>query len=383
MHIVVLTTAHPTDDVRVKSKVVDSFLDAGHEVTWIGPEKSFFTTDRDLRVHWQLTGKTAGRAGRLMSVPRTFAAAWRREQSAHNVDWIYAPDPDAALLALAVARKWGARTIFDVHEAFHGAHVRAWVGPRLGGLASGSVKAVLSRIAAATDLVIGVNLSVLAPLIDPKHALIVRNAPPRWFAEGSHEPRADGTVVVCHGKAQASNGTTAVLEALTLLPADADVRVLMFPGTGASDGDTYMPDFREQVAHRQVGDRLRLQDAVTYDAMPNLLDQCDVGMIACGRTLGVVGLPNRIFEYMARGLPVLVPSYAPEMVAVVEREGIGRCVDLEDPHEVAAALKWFTEHRAETVEMGRRARDAFVQRYSWEAEFQPVLEAVRRRGGSS
>ena len=35
MHVCVFTTAHPWDDVRVKSKFVDSFLAAGDRVTWI------------------------------------------------------------------------------------------------------------------------------------------------------------------------------------------------------------------------------------------------------------------------------------------------------------------------------------------------------------
>lgn len=102
-------------------------------------------------------------------------------------------------------------------------------------------------------------------------------------------------------------------------------------------------------------------------------------MIAYGRTLGVGSLPNRLFEYMARGLAILAPSYSREIREIVEAEGIGRTVDFEDPAAVSGELAWFAAHRDDTREMGERARGAFVERFSWEAEFERLIDAMRAR----
>ena len=36
-HVCVFTSAHPTDDVRVNSKIAASLLQAGYSVSWVGP----------------------------------------------------------------------------------------------------------------------------------------------------------------------------------------------------------------------------------------------------------------------------------------------------------------------------------------------------------
>jgi glycosyltransferase involved in cell wall biosynthesis len=110
--------------------------------------------------------------------------------------------------------------------------------------------------------------------------------------------------------------------------------------------------------------------------MPDFLARCDVGVIAYGRDLGERSLPNRLFEYMAAGLAVLAPSYAVDIRQIVEEEGIGRTADFEKPEEVAEAMRWFSENRRQTEEMGRLARKAFLERHNWDAEFDRLTEAM-------
>jgi len=49
-------------------------------------------------------------------------------------------------------------------------------------------------------------------------------------------------------------------------------------------------------------------------------------------------LPNKIFEYMAAGLPVLAANF-PEARKMVEENGIGLCFDPYDPHSIAAQIR--------------------------------------------
>ncbi|WP_390622694.1 glycosyltransferase family protein [Mobilicoccus massiliensis] len=179
---------------------------------------------------------------------------------------------------------------------------------------------------------------------------------------------------IMHGKGQPGNGTPVVLDALTRLD---DVEVVVFPGRGpAATCERWMPDLDARIDELGVRDKVVLHDAVTHDAMPRVLAQCRVGLVAYGRDMGVASLPNRLFEYMSAGMAVVVPSYAVEMSRLVAEEGIGLACDMEDPAALAATIARLRDDPAETAAMGRRALEAFVRRHCWEAEVDRLLAAT-------
>jgi glycosyltransferase involved in cell wall biosynthesis len=179
-----------------------------------------------------------------------------------------------------------------------------------------------------------------------------------------------------HGKALPNNGCQVVLEALARLGRQrVQGRVVMFPSQGA-EAPPFMPDLATRIELLGLDDSVWLHEAVTHDQMPAITAQCDVGMVAYGRDLGENSLPNRLFEYMASGIAVLAPAYAPEIKRIVDAEGIGLTVDFEQPNEVAKAMQWFIEHPQETRAMGARARTAFVERHNWDVEFDRLIVAM-------
>ena len=388
-HVCILTSAHPLDDVRVSSKIASSFLDRGFTVSWVGPDLSFFKrrSDLDPRIDYHLTEHGSTKLDRLLSARRVV----RKAAEVRGVDWYYCPDPDAAGAAVGLARRTGARVVFDIHEVYHGARLNRW----LPGPTAEPVRELVRRRIAATcrrsDLVIGVSGSVLAPYVtDEKPGVPVRNCAPRWFeefAERTDGRRAEG-ITFMHGKALPSNGTSVVLDAAALLDATAlldptalrddttdGTRVLMFR-SGSQSTQEYQQSLADRIAALHLTDRVQVHDSVTHERMPDFLARCDVGVIAYGRDLGERSLPNRLFEYMAAGLAVLAPSYAVDIKAIVDDEGIGLTADFESPEEVAEAMRWFGENRQQTEEMGRLARKAFLERHNWDAEFDRLTEAM-------
>jgi glycosyltransferase involved in cell wall biosynthesis len=382
-HICIVTSAHPLDDVRVNSKIAASFLGRGCAVSWAGPEISFFAdvTDRDDRISYHLTPPLRSKFDRLASARRVA----RKAREVKDVDWYYAPDPDAAEAAVKLARGSTARVLFDIHENYHGATLDRWLKGRRASLVRHYVRRRIARTAQRSDLVMGVNESVLRPYVDPRQPQIsVRNCAPRWFAEMAQpqEQAASSTqaenvrTTFMHGKALPNNGCQVVLEALSCLGQQrVRGRVVMFPSAGVG-APAYMPDLASRIARLKLGDSVWLHDAVTHERMPALTALCDVGMVAYGRDLGEDSLPNRLFEYMASGIAVLAPSYAVEIKRIVETEDIGLVVDFERPAEIANAMQWFIENPKETEAMGARARTAFIERHNWDAEFDRLVAAM-------
>ncbi len=86
--------------------------------------------------------------------------------------------------------------------------------------------------------------------------------------------------------------------------------------------------------------------------------------------------PNKLFEYMMMGLPVIAANY-PGMLKLVEGEGVGLCVNPEDPREIAAAVNRLAADAGARARMKANGLRLSRDRYNWENEFRPLLERYR------
>lgn len=80
---------------------------------------------------------------------------------------------------------------------------------------------------------------------------------------------------------------------------------------------------------------------------------------------GLVTLPNKPFEYMAAGLPIL-SSLDGELRAIIERESIGLYYNANDPNELRERLNWLLSHPEKMKTMGQKARALFEKEYNSE-----------------
>jgi glycosyltransferase involved in cell wall biosynthesis len=92
-------------------------------------------------------------------------------------------------------------------------------------------------------------------------------------------------------------------------------------------------------------------------------------------------LPNKLFEYMAAGIPV-VASYFPLWQRIIEEAGCGIAVDPRDSTAIAAAIDRLLAHGREATDMGERGRLAFQSTYSWDGEAAKLLALYERLAGT-
>lgn len=86
--------------------------------------------------------------------------------------------------------------------------------------------------------------------------------------------------------------------------------------------------------------------------------------------------PNKVFEYMMMGLPVIAANH-PGLRKLVEGEDVGLCVDPEDPAAIAAAVNHLARDAAARARMKANGLRLSRERYHWETEFRPLLERYR------
>lgn len=375
-HVCIISCQHVPDDVRVTHKVGMAMREAGFRVTWVGPDRQRRCKDCGIDFRYYRPGK--GRIGRLLR----YRKARRLASQVDEVDVYFAVEPDSATVAVNLAKRNKAKAIFDIHEIYHDEMLGRWVKGPLRGLLSAYVRRGMIRVCSRCDLVMAVSDAVMAPYAQVKvPQLIVRSCAPMSFADGGPTevcaPRRKRFTLM-HGKSTMAHGTLAVVKAVGLAgKRSGDLKVIMFDAFGLHPESFDHQTFDETIARAGANDMIDMRPLVPLEEMKGILRQCDVGIVAYDRTWGVRSLPNKLFEYMAVGLPVIVPSYSQEIVKIVEKERCGLMVDCESPDEIAQAISHLQDNPAEAIEMGRRGHAAFMARHNWSSEVEPMLERIR------
>lgn len=149
-----------------------------------------------------------------------------------------------------------------------------------------------------------------------------------------------------------ANGLDSVLEAAKeLKKRDREDIKLLFIGDGK-----LKPALKKRAMSEHLDNCLFL-DPIPKNKIPDLLQHIDAGMMILANVPGFYygTSPNKFFDYIAAGLPVInnYPGWLAEMI-IENRCGIA--VPPENPAAFADALEYMTDNRKETAEMGGNAR---------------------------
>lgn len=77
--------------------------------------------------------------------------------------------------------------------------------------------------------------------------------------------------------------------------------------------------------------------------------------------------PNKLFEYMSVGLPVIASNF-PLWKEIVVDNDCGLCVDPTNPKEIADAINYFFNNNNKSLEMGLNGKKAVENIYNWKPE---------------
>lgn len=357
MRVAHLTTVHSRDDTRVFRKMCRSLAAAGHDVTL------HVADGRGDEVVDAVRIVDAGRpANRVARATRVAARMWRQALGLRP-DILHFHDPELIPGGL-VARLLGRRVVYDIHE-YYRAHLRETAAlPR-------AISEVLARLYGVAERCASRFLDacvVVSPHMERALALrrcvVVGNLVRVQEFRPSPVPAAERPRQVCYvGVLSAARRTDLMVGA-----ADAAATRLVLAGSwypeslrGAVSGS---PSWRAVDELGQI-DRRRMQEV--FDASRAgllLLDLSgDEEHSSC----------NKLFEYMAAGLPVIATDLT-FVRDVVERHGCGVLVGpTADAGTVAEAIGWVLDHPDEADRMGRAGRKAVEENYSWEREQEKLL----------
>jgi glycosyltransferase involved in cell wall biosynthesis len=185
---------------------------------------------------------------------------------------------------------------------------------------------------------------------------------------------ADRKVVLYHGGLFPERGIEQLIAAMPEIPG-ADL-VLM----GYGILEAALP---AMIAASPAADRIHVLPAVPPDELHDWVAAADVAAMPIQpSTLNHrLTTPNKLFEAMASGVPV-VASDLPGMATIVTETGCGVLCDPTDPASIAAAIRSVIDAPAADREaMAERARRAADETYNWDAQLEVLLAEYGRLTG--
>lgn len=171
----------------------------------------------------------------------------------------------------------------------------------------------------------------------------------------------DVPLLVYSGNIDPDRGVTTLVESLTYLDGVHAVIV-----TNAPEENRYVQTLRGVAANGGAGDRLHLAPYVGGDDIIDYLASASVGVHGLSHVPNhEMALPNKLFDYLHAGLPVVV-SDVKAMSEFVTSLGIGEVYLVGDPASLADAVRRVLGDRERYASASRTPE--LLRRYSWEAQ---------------
>ncbi|MCK9549669.1 glycosyltransferase family 4 protein [Aquamicrobium sp.] len=352
--IIHLTSVHPRYDTRIFLKMCRSLSAIGHDVTLIVADGKGAEQKEGIRI--LDVGKSGGRLDRMTGATRRVLKAALEL----DADLYHLHDPEMLPVGLRLKRQ-GKRVIFDAHEdvpkqILSKSYLHPFVRKPISMATAGFERFACSRL----DHVVAAT-----PAIRDKFAALgikstdINNFPMLGELDGA-VPWGQKEREVCYvGGISAIRGIREVVAGMGLCRSGARLNLGGgFPESRVRADVERMPGWAAVnelgfLSRGQVREALGRSVAgiVTFLPEPNHID----------------AQPNKMFEYMSAGLPVIASGF-PLWQEIVEGNDCGICVDPLDPAAIAEAIDRLIENPDLARRMGENGRRAVHERYNWANE---------------
>ena len=178
----------------------------------------------------------------------------------------------------------------------------------------------------------------------------------------------EGLIILYQGVLLEGRGIMPALEAIKDLP---NVYFVLL-GDGAE-----REQFESAAKNLDLYDRSFFLGFIPNDKLINYTASADLGLALIENISKsyYYALPNKLFEYIMAGVPV-VCSDLPQMTAVVEKYNIGSVVDLNSRNSVRDIIAEISERREELLQLKENCRIA-ARELNWQNEFNKLKVLLR------
>jgi glycosyltransferase involved in cell wall biosynthesis len=172
-------------------------------------------------------------------------------------------------------------------------------------------------------------------------------------------------VIGFSGSVNLENGTQQVIDALKNLP--EPFKFFIVGGSGRKED---LENVKKYVKEKGAQDRVILTGRVKSEDLLRFSAVFNVGT-ALFQPLNpnqIARVPNKLFDYMAMSVPMIVSDFPNMRKVVVKDTQCGVAVSPMDINAITKAILHFSKNPDEAKKMGENGRKKFEKLYSWDVQ---------------
>lgn len=221
---------------------------------------------------------------------------------------------------------------------------------------------------------------------------LLRNIPPYKGVSKSDRLRQrlglgpDVRIALYQGYIQLDRGLDKLVHAATFLEQNV---VIVLMGDGPQE---LLAELESLIVSENVSERIKIIPPVPYEELLEWTASADIGLNVLPRDYSLSiqkCLPNKVFEYLMAGLPVL-SSQLEAVVEILQSYDVGRIVVSTEPRDIGAAINAMLADQVALAHMSSNALQAVKHDLCWEQErnqlirlYERILYRSSRRGRNS
>lgn len=360
--VCMMTSYHPYDDDRIFHKEIKSLVNAGYKVILLAPaEKEEFEVD-GIKV---LGFKRKRNLGRFITVFQMARTALKLKAKVYH---FHEPELLVAALFLRIFLK--CKLIYDVHEE-HATSIPMKIKSRFVKNLIGDfiflIERMFSRI---VDHVIVVREDLIKRFTSYgcKNISIIMVCPSKEQFQG-YEKRKEimnGTITIVHeGNLDIkTRGLDKYLYAAKeVLQKYPDVNFVTI-GRAPKEDIEWMNSF---IKSNKLEKNFTFTGWVDFNKIPDYLFNTDIGILLLQPVSknNMMGIPNKLFDYMAAGIPVVACNF-PNIAKIISECNCGLLIDSSSDSEIAKTILNLIENKNHAKNLGLNGRKCFETIYNWE-----------------
>jgi len=386
--VCILSTGHQCLDDRLYYKETSSIAKR-HPVVLIAPCPGGHAPSHPNLEYRPLTLRS-GLLARIVALPKALRMVRKARPAVVHIH-----DYELILLVPLLKVLTGVKVIYDIWEANYEMMAESKRLPRTVALAAAVVfRAIERHLCRYCDLIVTADCEIAKAYRDVARVVVVKNYPIPALCTPDPERlqslRAryrDRRCVIYVGSMAEQRGLYLMLEIVALLREKVpSVTLLLVGRLDNAQRDRVIRTIREKTLEPNVD----VVGWVPFGDVANYIAISEIGLIPFLRTAKFKkNIPQKQFEYMACGIPV-VGTDLPPIAQYVREADCGRLVSQPRPEDFAKVLVSLLENDAERRIMGLRGKQAVAEKWTWDKMEARLFEAYdeldaqirRRRTGS-
>lgn len=362
--VVQLSSVHPSFDTRIFHKICKSLVKAGYDVDLIIQHPKDETKDGINIIALPVAKSKTDRLFKI--IPNLFIKCLR--YPANTIFHFH--DPELLPVGI-ILRFFGYEVIYDVHEDVpKDIEGKEWIGSRLKKWIAAIVKKIELFGNSYFSYVIVVTKAIQGRFKGPNTEL-VQNFPILTNSEPDSKSK-EANHLFYLGDITIVRGVKTVIESMDIVNrSGADIRFVV-------GGKFSPPSLKQELESEEGWKYVNYVGWVNRDEFKGYVKNSFAGIVTFHPIPNhIEAQPNKLFEYMYAGLPVIASDF-PLWRKIVEENKCGILVDPMSHEEIAKAILWLYNNPDEAQRIGQNGYKVVKEKYNWSKEEEKLLKVYEK-----